>query len=716
MSLQLIFTSAPRGLTLGRSGFCTVARHREISDSLASALERCSAYERPGESNTGLPVIHAYRIIRIGSSTFHVLTRIQDAGLDYTQRGNHLARHLIFLPGELLDSPTPADVFLNWKGWLENWTGAPRHLGPSEQPSLDSIPASVALPARTWRERSGDAGHAALLVQPRFRRGAILTSSVLPPAQALRLLGESLLLVEPDDSGLPGPWSVPFTTRLQAHEQEDDFSWRCEEAATPDLLSSRRGLPVLSFDSPSWPPLAHPALAKRAREGDAPLRPLKDTARLPDFSSQPEDPETAPGTSRATSSAPLPSPRRAPASNNTPLFIVSALLLLILVLGGAWFLTRSSSSPASPSLAEQLAPLQVPGQREALRQFLREHPASTGDSETDSALKKAAVWLEASDVLEQLQFLRRQEQVAALQEALHRAQNLPQLSDLKAALPRLAYEMEEAQNWLALKTAPPSAIAPAPASSVPASEPLSLARFFGPRPVCLAAISPDRNLTVSRFPEAMAWMDNPEKNSARHIRIFPLNRLPLAGEGIAAKSQPRRNRSDPLRFYQGVHLLFEMREAGETDEGRVLEFTCARDFDAVSPPGTFGRVLQFEDASGPLFSIFALKQGGSDSLLRLPRAMIDFDPGIPGYRLRRELYRDAKITLAGQATASLGLPAAADPSPSSGTSLAGADSWEKLPSPSAADLPALVLRLHFPGADETGTSCPLILFEGGTFP
>jgi hypothetical protein len=39
MPLQLIFTSTPQGLTPGRSGYCTVARHRAVPDRLAQLLE-----------------------------------------------------------------------------------------------------------------------------------------------------------------------------------------------------------------------------------------------------------------------------------------------------------------------------------------------------------------------------------------------------------------------------------------------------------------------------------------------------------------------------------------------------------------------------------------------------------------------------------------------------------------------------------------------------
>ncbi len=38
MPLQLVFTSAPQGLTPGRSGYCTVARHRAVPDRLAQLL------------------------------------------------------------------------------------------------------------------------------------------------------------------------------------------------------------------------------------------------------------------------------------------------------------------------------------------------------------------------------------------------------------------------------------------------------------------------------------------------------------------------------------------------------------------------------------------------------------------------------------------------------------------------------------------------------
>jgi hypothetical protein len=46
MAWQLIYTSAPRLLEAGRSGFGTVARHRQIGPLLVSACERASQFAR----------------------------------------------------------------------------------------------------------------------------------------------------------------------------------------------------------------------------------------------------------------------------------------------------------------------------------------------------------------------------------------------------------------------------------------------------------------------------------------------------------------------------------------------------------------------------------------------------------------------------------------------------------------------------------------------
>jgi hypothetical protein len=163
MPWQLIYTSAPRGLLSGQSGFCTVARSGDLREALVQRLEQLSSYHylRVAEAATANrnPTVCAFRILDLRGSKYHVLTRIQPCGLDFTARTNHLAHHLVFQAGELAQLPSPAAILRNWKGWMASWQGEPRLL---PDPELDGFgpAAKSCLPAQTWLRVTGDAGRA----------------------------------------------------------------------------------------------------------------------------------------------------------------------------------------------------------------------------------------------------------------------------------------------------------------------------------------------------------------------------------------------------------------------------------------------------------------------------------------------------------------------------------------------------------------------------
>lgn len=131
MAYQLIYTSAPRGLLSGRTGFVTVARHREIGDRLAGELEKDSQYERL-ESLGVLPVIRRFGFYQQGGEEFWALSRIQESGLDYTRRPCHLAHHLVGNRKETL-SGNPLQWVREWPGFYEQWQGEPKWLGQEEE-------------------------------------------------------------------------------------------------------------------------------------------------------------------------------------------------------------------------------------------------------------------------------------------------------------------------------------------------------------------------------------------------------------------------------------------------------------------------------------------------------------------------------------------------------------------------------------------------------
>lgn len=224
MAWQLIYTSAPRLLEAGRTGFGTVARHRAVSGMLTSSVERFSQFARlPGHDPRR--VVHTYRILTVGSGTYHVFSCLQDAGSDYTGRTNHIAHHLIAEPREIralsATGQTPADVLLAM-AWRASWSEGPRYLDPAEEVDLSSLATST---SRAWAAATGNPAHARLL----WTREALKGCYLLLPAgtHALELFREALL-IEPGQA-----WQTSFTTCLEPNDDVADFRWVGVSSSSP---------------------------------------------------------------------------------------------------------------------------------------------------------------------------------------------------------------------------------------------------------------------------------------------------------------------------------------------------------------------------------------------------------------------------------------------------------------------------------------------------
>ena len=106
MAQQLVFTSTPQGLEPGRSGYCTVARHKDLRHRLVRELERLSVYDFGQQTGSTRSDISIFRKMPLGSEEYYVLTKICDAGLDYTNRTNYLAHHLVLDGFEIATCPS----------------------------------------------------------------------------------------------------------------------------------------------------------------------------------------------------------------------------------------------------------------------------------------------------------------------------------------------------------------------------------------------------------------------------------------------------------------------------------------------------------------------------------------------------------------------------------------------------------------------------------
>jgi hypothetical protein len=265
MAWQLIYTSAPRSLEAGRSGFGTVARHRAISPLLVSTIERASQFSRLPGVDTGR-VIYSYRIITIAGGRFHVLSSIRDAGADYTGRTNHIAHHLVAETREIAqigtNGPSPADVLLGMH-WATGWHDTPRYFEAADEIPLANFQSM--LNGSAWEHAVGNASQAWLLATGEGSRGAYV---IRPGDLDLRqVFGESLRLI-PERL-----WQISFTTSLQPSDEPADFRWIGIEAASPlRVQTETSGRPVFNLTEPATLPtidIPPPAAAAPAPVGAA---------------------------------------------------------------------------------------------------------------------------------------------------------------------------------------------------------------------------------------------------------------------------------------------------------------------------------------------------------------------------------------------------------------------------------------------------------------
>ena len=234
MPQQLIYTSAQRGLVAGRSGHCTVARSAAMREALMLQLEKLSYYQHLSLSGGQERHIYSCRLLDIRGSRFHVLSRIQDAGLDFTNRTNFLAHHLVFTPEEIRQFPSPPVILRSWSGWVKSWNQEPQMLENEDWSGLLNISGTVSVPATTWQQVTGDAVNGYGLLEA--RSGMAFRVDNFSEDQILALFAESLELLElrdPRHDFRVTGWQYTFTTSMQEQDNPADFRWRCLHSDNP---------------------------------------------------------------------------------------------------------------------------------------------------------------------------------------------------------------------------------------------------------------------------------------------------------------------------------------------------------------------------------------------------------------------------------------------------------------------------------------------------
>jgi hypothetical protein len=277
MSQELIYTSVPRGLKPGSKGFCTVAMSANMPAALVERLESLSGY-RPvfplGDPSADRnPVNGSHWRVTVAGKPRSVLSRVAFAGVDYTQRSNKFAHHLVLEAGEQ-SSAGPAWMMLQPGVMQSDWPHEPQILSARTLPDGDRSPR----PCTAWAALTGDAGWGGVLADG-FRTNPEKPFYVIyaPGTQVLPLIEESLSLLPP---GLR--WQVTFSTYFTELPIGLSCAWRFVVAGSPAAKEAvRMGAGIVDLTRQLGAPPASP-LAVAARSGQLPTE-----ANVEEFAANP---------------------------------------------------------------------------------------------------------------------------------------------------------------------------------------------------------------------------------------------------------------------------------------------------------------------------------------------------------------------------------------------------------------------------------------------
>ena len=197
-------------------------------------LEKFCYYQHLSLSGGQERPIFSCRIADIRGTRFHVLSRIQDAGLDFTGRTNFIAHHLVFTPEEIRQFPTPPVILHDWPGWIKSWAKEPQLLENEDWAELTTLAGKTNVPAQTWQRVTGDAVNGYGLLEA--RAGASFRVDDQADETVLELIAESLELLEVRETRRDfrtAAWNFTFTTSMQEQDNPADFRWRCIHSDNP---------------------------------------------------------------------------------------------------------------------------------------------------------------------------------------------------------------------------------------------------------------------------------------------------------------------------------------------------------------------------------------------------------------------------------------------------------------------------------------------------
>mgnify|MGYP006928165998 CR=1 FL=1 len=263
MVQEIIYTSAQAGLKKGSRGFCTVVSTAGMGANLAERLESMSGYRHAfalHDPNVGLnPINYAHVITRLAGQKLNVLSRVADAGQDYSGRTNKLAHHIVI--DDLTALPSgPARVLADDTAFVRDWDGTvatrpPRNLVNPKTPETIQLSA--------WKTAAGDEGWAGFVAEKLLKSRAPIHVIFSAGTDTLALLMDVLDLIP-----APSRWTVTFSTYFTRLQAGTECQLRFLLDGTNESTSLRNDARAEIVDlAATLPPATGGALVEAARRG-----------------------------------------------------------------------------------------------------------------------------------------------------------------------------------------------------------------------------------------------------------------------------------------------------------------------------------------------------------------------------------------------------------------------------------------------------------------
>jgi hypothetical protein len=261
VNYELCYTSAPRGLMPGCSGFCTVKMTRGTPVALRELLESMSTYRRmeaiAGNSSDS-PVAFSFQTGMAAGRRWRILSRIQSAGLDHTNRGNFFAHHVaIEEKGDT--SSDPAWLLSKSGALVDRWDYRVEEIAARELPPGREPPRPCAL----WQAVAGDAGWAGAIADL-LVAGKNVYLAYEPSTTVFPLLAEIISVLEPAQR-----WRATFSTYYCSSPHGVECQLRCVPIGSPAHRAAAGPKSVVVDLTKSLGPPPDSPLVQRARSGRA---------------------------------------------------------------------------------------------------------------------------------------------------------------------------------------------------------------------------------------------------------------------------------------------------------------------------------------------------------------------------------------------------------------------------------------------------------------